>query len=284
MRVGILLSLAVSWACIPTFADEKTAPSPQGDRSSGEIRREVVREQHRFEQTGGPERRMEGQRPQAAERRLEQLRQRIEHLHREGRHEEAERIKNRLQQWVDHPIRDYRPERERPEPRRENRNRPEGHANRPSDRPSAERPHHVKQAIEHLHAAGWHELAERLAIELQNRMHNQDPHRESARGHQGNQSTPMPPQKEVFRALLYETMQQTRRDIEGKLQQMQLQIEYLRQQTEDQIKEQMRHFQESRIEMEIRFNKDLGEIHQKMGALQKQVQGEKNKDGAKKSF
>ena len=125
--------------------------------------------------------------------RIDQMRQEIDKLHEKGRHEEAERLKRKVDKLADRP----EPARRSPEKRidamrreaehlhakgrREQAERMERKANELAERLGARhrgedrrgegkeverRIHHMEAAIENLHAAGLHEPAEDLERQL----------------------------------------------------------------------------------------------------------------------
>jgi len=127
------------------------------------------------------------ERRQVLRGRMIDVEHRIEQLRDEGRHDEAEKLEGRAREMVasmrgegEHiverlVIRERR-DGERDEERLERREReirrergPEGHPERREISPED----HVRIAIENLHAAGWHEVAERVEEEFHHRMEEQ---------------------------------------------------------------------------------------------------------------
>jgi len=127
------------------------------------------------------------ERRQVLRGRMIDVEHRIEQLRDEGRHDEAEKLEGRAREMVasmrgegEHiverlVIRERR-DGERDEERLERREReirrergPEGHPEMREISPED----HVRIAIENLHAAGWHEVAERVEEEFHHRMEEQ---------------------------------------------------------------------------------------------------------------
>ena len=127
----------------------------------------------------------------AVRAKLHAMEERLEHLKREGKHEEAEELHHHMRELV----RDLKEEprdreheegviKERRIVIRKNRNGEHEEREIHSERRSNERhdgeevssEDHVRIAIEHLHAAGWHEAAEHLEHEFHQRMEQQRHH------------------------------------------------------------------------------------------------------------
>ena len=138
----------------------------------------------------GRERNVEERRRVFRER-MKDVEHHIEQLRDEGRHDEAEKLEGRARDMmafmrdemrgegghvVERVVIRERRDGERDEERFERREReirrergPEGHSERREISPED----HVRMAIENLHAAGWHEIAERVEEEFHHRMEEQ---------------------------------------------------------------------------------------------------------------
>lgn len=120
---------------------------------------------------------------------LHAMEERMDHLMHEGKVEEAEELHRRIRKLTA----EVEAHRERKESEREDHGHKRGHrAFREQDEENAHRsekrdgerhdrkdiPHedHIHSAIEHLHAAGWHDMAEHLEQELHQRMEYQRQH------------------------------------------------------------------------------------------------------------
>jgi hypothetical protein len=120
--------------------------------AAAEVREQIARVERAIER-GGP-------RPgrQETRERQENLRREIEELHRLGRPDEAARLERRLAESEPSPA------------DAERLGRSPGFAGDP-----AARWRHLREAIGHLHAAGWHEQAERLEREAERRRTELEP-------------------------------------------------------------------------------------------------------------
>lgn len=113
-----------------------------------------------------------------APERLEKVRHEIEELHRAGKHEEAEQLKRRVAEAMEH--------KRAPEPKR---------ASAPKEGDGPARLRHVAEAIHHLREAGLNEQAEGLE-KIARGMHEQLEHREKEERSR-NDGKPRPPANEL---------------------------------------------------------------------------------------
>ena len=122
---------------------------------------------------------------------MNEVEHRIEQLRDEGRHDEAEKLEGRAREMmasmregmrgegervVERVVIRERRDGERDEERLERREREIRHERGPERHPELREispEDHVRIAIENLHAAGWHEVAERVEEEFHHRMEEQ---------------------------------------------------------------------------------------------------------------
>ncbi len=133
-------------------------------------------------------------RSKALKAKLHGMEEKMEHLHREGRHEEAEEIHRHIRKLTSqlkdssregghrgHVVETrrvvVRKDRDGEHEEREHRIHRDHDERR--DRREISREDHIRIAIEHLNAAGWHEAAEHLEREFHQRMENERHHGEN---------------------------------------------------------------------------------------------------------
>lgn len=180
----VLLSAWLSCLFLGSLAQGQDAPPPPSPQDDGprleerriEVRREGDREVVIERRNPGPEETVASDRDRREakrrelERQLDSMRQKLKELSAQGRESDAQEVDQHIarleerRRRLDGSEAGYSP---RPDPQRGSG---PGRTDAGVGRERMERVEHVRVAIEHLHAAGLHDVADRLSMQLEEKL------------------------------------------------------------------------------------------------------------------